>query len=70
MTLKTLAERLRGEEAMAALLLYSVGEILAQAAHRPSPPPPGRIVRGALPNPVPRHGRGTTRKEKDDAKQR
>ena len=54
---------------MAALALFSAGQILARVANGPGPLSLGRIARGALSNPVPRPEPKTTRKEKDVGKQ-
>ena len=64
-TLEKLAERLRSEEAMAALVLFSAGGILARAANGPGPLSLRRIARGALSNPVPRREPKTASKEKN-----
>ena len=63
--LEKLTERLRSEEAMAALVLFSAGQILARVANGPGPLSLGRIARGTLSNPVPRPEPKTTRKEKN-----
>ena len=63
--LKRLAAWSRGEEAMAALALFSAGQVLARAANGPGPLSLGRIARGALSNPVPRPEPKTSSKEKD-----
>ena len=66
--LQKLTERLRSEEAMAALVLFSAGQILMQAANGPGLLSLKRIARRGPSNPVPRRQLRTTSKEKDVGK--
>ena len=67
-TLEKLTERLRSEEATAALVLFSVDQILKQAANGHVLLSLRRIARRGPSNPGPRRQPKTTSKEKDVGK--
>ena len=62
-TLEKLTERLQSEESTAALLLFSVGQILARAVNGPCRLSLQRIARRGPSSPGPRHRPETTSKE-------